>query len=315
VRAPAGTSPPLAGEQETPRGRNPPPSPPQELALAAPAARPLRRAAARAVGAWVPRLEAGDRPAAYAALARCLSDAGDAAVRLAAVSALRALVDDFGFDAGHFMGCAGAVLQGLAAMLTESDELDTQTQVGRGRRGRGGAGPQGRPIGSGQRTRRHSAAARGGGGTWSRATAPALPADERHSTRPLLFALPPLPAGAPGSRTPQVFSLLNLVIERLGPDVRPFCDAILQLLPRVWGAAEGQSLLRMQVGPPSAGQRPSCREPGLGQGLCCHKRPALQRSGRARRRGTSHSAEGPPAVATAGVVLPHPTPPPPEWLA
>jgi len=44
-----------------------------------------------------------------------------------------------------------------------------------------------------------------------------------------------------------VFSLLNLIIERLGPEVRPFCDAILQLLPSVWRSAEGQSLLRIQV--------------------------------------------------------------------
>ncbi|GBF94095.1 hypothetical protein Rsub_07082 [Raphidocelis subcapitata] len=170
----------------------------QELAITAPAARPLRRAAARAVGAWVPRLEPSDRPAAYAALCSALSDA-DAAVRLAAVAALRALVDDFGFDAPEFMGCAGAVLSGLAAELMRSDELDTQTQV---------------------------------------------------------------------------FSLLNLIVERLGPDVKPFCPVILQLMPRVWEAAEGQSLLRIQVlaglqllvnvlGPDSPAAEPELLEDGL----------------------------------------------------
>ncbi|KAI8476158.1 MAG: armadillo-type protein [Monoraphidium minutum] len=156
----------------------------KELEITAPAARPLRRAAARAVGEWAPRLAPPDRPAAYAGLLSALRDR-DAAVRLAAAGALRSLVDDFGFDAGQFVGVAPGVLEALAAMLVESAELDTQTQARGARR----------------------AARRG-----------------QH-----------------------VFSLLNLIIERLGPDVRPFCDGILQLLPRVWQAAEGQSLLRIQV--------------------------------------------------------------------
>ena len=138
---------------------------------APPASAPLRRAAARALGAWTPRVEAGDRPAVYAALLAALGDA-DAAVRLAAAAALRALVDDFGFDAAQFAPCAGGVMQALASMLVTSDELDTQTQA---------------------------------------------------------------------------FGLINLLIERLGSEVRPFCDAILSLLPGVWQAAEGQGLLRIQV--------------------------------------------------------------------
>jgi len=77
----------------------------------------------------VPRLEPSDRPTTYAGLLSALSDP-DAAVRLAAVAALRALVDDFGFDAAQFMGSVGGVMQGLAAMLVDSAELDTQTQVG-----------------------------------------------------------------------------------------------------------------------------------------------------------------------------------------
>ena len=45
----------------------------------------------------------------------------------------------------------------------------------------------------------------------------------------------------------QVFNLFNLIIERLGDDVRPYGPGILQLLPAVWQQAEGQSLLRIQV--------------------------------------------------------------------
>jgi hypothetical protein len=73
----------------------------------------------------------------------------------------------------------------------------------------------------------------------------------------LLRASPLLPRPAPSLPLSQVFSLLNLIIERLGPDVRPFCDGILQLLPRVWQAAEGQSLLRIQVRPPRDTTQPS----------------------------------------------------------
>ena len=45
----------------------------------------------------------------------------------------------------------------------------------------------------------------------------------------------------------QVFNLFNLIIERLGDDVKPYAPGILQLLPAVWQQAEGQSLLRIQV--------------------------------------------------------------------
>lgn len=43
-----------------------------------------------------------------------------------------------------------------------------------------------------------------------------------------------------------MFNLFNLIIERLGDDVKPYGPGILQLLPAVW-QAEGQSLLRIQV--------------------------------------------------------------------
>ncbi|KAK9844039.1 hypothetical protein WJX81_002691 [Elliptochloris bilobata] len=45
----------------------------------------------------------------------------------------------------------------------------------------------------------------------------------------------------------QAFSLFNEVIERLADGIRPYADAILQLLPAVWHRAEGQPLLRIQV--------------------------------------------------------------------
>lgn len=53
----------------------------------------------------------------------------------------------------------------------------------------------------------------------------------------------------------QVFSLLNLTIERLGPEVIPHVGALLPLLPEVWQQAEGQSLLRIQVGRQCVGWR------------------------------------------------------------
>jgi hypothetical protein len=53
-----------------------------------------------------------------------------------------------------------------------------------------------------------------------------------------LWALPPL----------QVFTLMNLIIERLGAEMQPYVSGLLQLLPRIWAMAEGQSLLRIQVG-------------------------------------------------------------------
>lgn len=45
----------------------------------------------------------------------------------------------------------------------------------------------------------------------------------------------------------QVFNLFNLIIERLGDNVKPYGPGILQLLPTVWQQAEGQSLLRIQA--------------------------------------------------------------------
>ena len=45
----------------------------------------------------------------------------------------------------------------------------------------------------------------------------------------------------------QAFSLFNEIIERLAEGIRPYAEAILQLLPAVWQRAEGQPLLRIQA--------------------------------------------------------------------
>lgn len=62
------------------------------------------------------------------------------------------------------------------------------------------------------------------------------------------------PIGAHRSRHPalrQAFSLFNEIIERLAEGIRPYAEAILQLLPAVWQRAEGQPLLRIQARPQS----------------------------------------------------------------
>jgi hypothetical protein len=95
----------------------------------------LPRAAARVVGQWVADLKPEDRPAVYTALTVLLVQPGqqqqgpDAVLQLAAVQALRVLVDDFGFEGPAFVGVLPAVVGALASMVADSDELDTQTQV------------------------------------------------------------------------------------------------------------------------------------------------------------------------------------------
>ena len=44
----------------------------------------------------------------------------------------------------------------------------------------------------------------------------------------------------------QIFSLINLIIERLADGVKPHCEGLLRLLPDLW--QQGQTLLRVQVG-------------------------------------------------------------------
>jgi hypothetical protein len=106
----------------------------------------MPRAAARLVGHWVADLKNDDRPAVYTALTVLLvqpaaqqqqqqaagtsSSDVDVVLQLAAVGALRTLVDDFGFEGQAFVGVLPAVLDALCGVLQDSEELDTQTQVG-----------------------------------------------------------------------------------------------------------------------------------------------------------------------------------------
>ncbi len=50
------------------------------------------------------------------------------------------------------------------------------------------------------------------------------------------------------ARAAQAFSLLNLVIERCSETLRPHALELAAAMPDMWGRAEGQSLLRIQVG-------------------------------------------------------------------
>lgn len=45
----------------------------------------------------------------------------------------------------------------------------------------------------------------------------------------------------------QAFNLMSVIIERLADEVKPYAEGLLALLPEVWAAAEGQSLLRIQA--------------------------------------------------------------------
>jgi hypothetical protein len=96
----------------------------------------MPRAAAHVLGQWVSDLKPQDREQAYAALTSALvqrrqyGQEPDVVLQLAAVAALRLLVDDFGFEALGFCPVLGTVMEALTAMLKQSDELDTQTQVG-----------------------------------------------------------------------------------------------------------------------------------------------------------------------------------------
>lgn len=45
----------------------------------------------------------------------------------------------------------------------------------------------------------------------------------------------------------QVFSLINSIIDRLGESMKPFAAGFMHLLPQAWEAADGHSLLRMQI--------------------------------------------------------------------
>jgi hypothetical protein len=76
----------------------------------------------------VPQLAASDRPATYAALSHLLGQQ-DICLQLSGVAALRQLVDDFGFDGSQLLPYVPQIMAACQAMLADSEELDTQTQV------------------------------------------------------------------------------------------------------------------------------------------------------------------------------------------
>ncbi len=45
----------------------------------------------------------------------------------------------------------------------------------------------------------------------------------------------------------EIFSLISLIIDRLGPSAAAYSPGLLSLLPSIWEGAEGQSLLRIQI--------------------------------------------------------------------
>ena len=93
-------------------------------------AKPLRRRALLVIGEWTPRLHESDRPAAYQAVLQLLMSE-DAALQLAAVSALQSLVDDWDFREEQFVGIAGAAFAALTPVLRSAEDYDAQLQVRR----------------------------------------------------------------------------------------------------------------------------------------------------------------------------------------
>ena len=79
----------------------------------------------------MPQLAKSDQPATYAALTHLVGQQ-DACLRLSGVAALRQLVDDFNFEGEHIMPYVPQIMAACQAMLADSDELDTQTQVSGG---------------------------------------------------------------------------------------------------------------------------------------------------------------------------------------
>jgi hypothetical protein len=201
----------------------------------------MPRAAACVVGQWVSDLKPEDRQAAYAALTVALvqpqqqqhGQEPDVVLQLAVITALRFLVDDFGFESQGFVGVLPAVVGALTAMLKDSDELDTQTQVRE-------CWCSGVCPWTTQTCHLHTTALAPLPPPCGLALAVAT-ASKTPTAVPLCFA--PAPALAQ-----QVFGLMNLVIERLGEDITPHVQGLLPLLPQIWQSAHDQSLLRIQVG-------------------------------------------------------------------
>lgn len=134
--------------------------------------RSIRRRVGMLISKWVPCVPAESRPPVYECLMFLLGDEEDGAVRLAACSALRSLIDDWNFDEQQFTAFIGPTIQLLLSLLSSASEFDTQVQA---------------------------------------------------------------------------FSLISLLIERLGDRVSPYINGLVSILPSIWQGADDQSLARMQV--------------------------------------------------------------------
>jgi hypothetical protein len=80
------------------------------------------------IGAWTPQLPKGNRDVVYRILTDLLVDS-DLAIRLAAVTNLRNVVDDWDFDADAFRPYTERIITSLGTTLKQSQEFDTQLQV------------------------------------------------------------------------------------------------------------------------------------------------------------------------------------------
>lgn len=100
----------------------------QELGSKAPVLQPVRRRIVLLIGAWTPQLPKGGRGIVYQILTDLLSD-DDLAVRLAAVTSLRSVVEDWEFDADALSPYRERIVVTLGVMVKQSEEFDTHLQV------------------------------------------------------------------------------------------------------------------------------------------------------------------------------------------
>lgn len=88
----------------------------------------MRRRIVFLIGAWTPQLPKGNRDVIYRVLTDLLND-NEFAIRLAAVTNLRFVIDDWEFDADAFRPYIERIITILGATLKHSEEFDTQLQV------------------------------------------------------------------------------------------------------------------------------------------------------------------------------------------
>ncbi|CAG9463738.1 unnamed protein product [Pedinophyceae sp. YPF-701] len=100
----------------------------REAALPGATLRPLRRRAVIVIGQWVGKLDGDMRPGVYSVLIAALSS-GDPAISLAAVAALRAIIDDFGFEQDQFSPFVAPCLSALLSSMQTFARFDAQVQA------------------------------------------------------------------------------------------------------------------------------------------------------------------------------------------